>query len=185
MVGSMNSPLKEFIVALERREPPLDLPFLTQACVQRHVVGHLAILTPPYLEKILSGEKTIESRFSRSRSVPFEKVHGGDLILLKETAGPLCAVAVAASVRCFGPLGPGEAERLMEVYQTELQLEQDFKSAKQHSLYATLITLRDVLPIKPIQVKKVDRRPWVVLTENNGNGVTHNSFERMMVGKNG
>jgi hypothetical protein len=153
-------------VALEHREPPIDLSALTLTCTQQQVVGHLAIFRQPYLDKILSGEKTIESRFSRSRSVPFEKVHRGDLILLKETAGPICAVAVAELIRCFGPLGSGEAEHLMAIYQTELQLKDDFKRAKQNSLYATLITFKDVFPIKPIQVKKVDRRAWVILKEN-------------------
>jgi ASCH domain len=180
MVGNMYSSLKELIVVLESREQPLDIQFLTQVCVQRSLVGHLAVFTQPYLDKILSGEKTIESRFSRSRSVPFEKVHRGDIILLKETAKPIRAIAIVTSVRCYGPLGPGEAGHLMEVYQTELRLEDDFKRTKQNSLYATLITLSDVLPINPIQVKKVDRRPWVVLAEDKESVVSNKTFEWMI-----
>lgn len=153
-------------MTLEHCEPPIDLSFLNLVCVQHHIVGHLAVFRQPYLDKILSGEKTIESRFSRSRSVPFEKIQTGNIILLKETAGPICAIAVAASIRSFGPLGSGEAEHIMEVYQAALQLDHDFRTAKQNSLYATLITLKDVFPIKPIQIRKADRRPWVVLKEN-------------------
>jgi hypothetical protein len=166
MVGNRHSSLSEFIVALERLEQPLDIHVLTQACAEQQVVGHLAVCAQPYLSKILSGEKTIESRFGRSRSAPFGKVGEGDVILLKETAGPISALALVASVRCFGPLGPNEAEHIMDDYQTELQLEQAFKSLKKRSLYATLITLSDVCSIKPTPVKKVDRRSWVVLVNN-------------------
>lgn len=42
---------------------------------------HLAILTEPYLEWILSGKKTVESRFSIHRVPPFGVVSPGDAFL--------------------------------------------------------------------------------------------------------
>lgn len=48
---------------------------------------HLAILKQPYLDYILSGQKTIESRFSRLKSAPFGVIKAGDIVLLKESGG--------------------------------------------------------------------------------------------------
>ena len=80
-------------------------------------------------------------RFSRARVPPFNKVRAGDVVFLKEVAGPVHAIALASCVQFFGPLGPGEAERIMEQYRQGLQLESDFKIAKQDCLFATLISL--------------------------------------------
>src|ERR1700680_4829312 len=48
---------------------------------------HLAVLTEPYLQFILSGHKTVESRFSMKAIAPFRRVVPGDAILLKRVAG--------------------------------------------------------------------------------------------------
>ena len=43
---------------------------------------HLAILVQPFLDLILKGEKTIETRFTKVKCPPFQKVKEGDIILL-------------------------------------------------------------------------------------------------------
>ena len=48
---------------------------------------HLAILTPGWIDLILDGSKTIESRFTKVRCAPFGKVHEGDSVYLKESGG--------------------------------------------------------------------------------------------------
>ena len=149
---------------LEQRECSLDLDALASLCSQQHVQGHLAILTRPYLEKIVKKQKTIESRFSKFRTPPFSKIQIGEVVFLKEVAGPIHAIAFTSQVHSFGPLNLGEAEQIMVEYQEGLQLESDFKRRKQNSLYATLISLETVLPVKPLHLKKRDRRSWVVLT---------------------
>lgn len=152
---------------LEQHEYSLDLDALAYICTQQHVRGHLAILTRPYLEKIVKKQKTIESRFSKVRTPPFSKIQVGDVVFLKEVAGPIHAIAFTSQVHSFGPMNEGEAEQVMREYQEGLLLENDFKSRKQNSLYATLISLETVLPIKPLHLEKRDRRSWVVLTRKN------------------
>lgn len=149
---------------LEQREQPIDIRTLASICSRRQVNGHLAVLTKPYLEKIIMGQKTIESRFSKSRTPPLYRIYTGDIVFLKEVAGPIHAIAVTSQVQFFGPLKGGEAELIMEDYQKGLQLESEFRSMKRDSRYATLISLDVVLPIKPLHLIKLDRRPWVVLT---------------------
>jgi hypothetical protein len=50
---------------------------------------------------VLSGAKTIESRFSRNRCAPDDKIGDGDIILLKEVAGPIHGHALAGRIWCF------------------------------------------------------------------------------------
>ena len=67
---------------------------------------HLVILKKPYLEAILDGRKTIESRFARTRHAPFGQVCNGDKLFLKVSSGPVCATATVSKVRNFQDLTP-------------------------------------------------------------------------------
>lgn len=176
MRKNITSVLTDLQRELEQGEQPLDIKFLARACSRQNVCGHLAVLTKPYLEKIITGQKTIESRFSKSRIPPFYRVRTGDIVFLKEVSGPIHAVALASLVQFFGPLKAGEAEQIMENYQEGLQLDSDFKSSKQDSLYATLISFEEVLPIKPLHLIKLDRRPWVVLVDEEA-GTAYSSIQ--------
>lgn len=46
---------------------------------------HIAILKQPFFDMVLSGEKTIESRWGMHKVAPYNKVSVGAKILLKET----------------------------------------------------------------------------------------------------
>lgn len=50
---------------------------------------HLAIIKKDWLEKILSREKTIESRWYKHRKSPFMAINKGDTIYFKETGKKL------------------------------------------------------------------------------------------------
>ncbi len=72
------------------------LTYLADATRPRSQIGiHLAIFSEPYMSLVLSGEKTIESRFSRNRCAPYGEIGDGDIILLKEVAGPICGLVRA------------------------------------------------------------------------------------------
>lgn len=165
MRAHQHIPWTNLIEELENYEGPVDIEHLAQLAQKYHLRSHLAVLTSPYLEKVIDGTKTIESRFTRSRVLPFQRVYANDVLFLKKTAGPIQAIAIVASVECFGPLQLGEAASIMERYQEGLQLGEEFKNSKQESRYATLIALEKVQPIKSLQLKKKDRRPWVIITE--------------------
>jgi hypothetical protein len=45
---------------------------------------HLAVMTGPYLDRLLDGTKTIESRFTRHRIAPFGQVHSGDVCMCRK-----------------------------------------------------------------------------------------------------
>jgi len=65
---------------------------------------HLAILRQPYLDLIVDGTKTLESRFNTKRAAPFGRVAVGDLILLKGSGRPITNYFFASAARSIWPL---------------------------------------------------------------------------------
>lgn len=76
---------------------------------------HIAILRQPFFDMVLSGEKTIESRWSMNKVAPYGKVSVGDEILLKETGKDVTAVATAEKVLFF-KLTPEIVEEIRAKY---------------------------------------------------------------------
>lgn len=65
---------------------------------------HLALFTKGYIDLILNGSKTIESRFSKIKCAPYNKVSKGDLIYMKEISGPIKGIFVVEEVQTFTDL---------------------------------------------------------------------------------
>jgi ASC-1-like (ASCH) protein len=125
---------------------------------------HLVILKKPYLHAILSGQKTIESRFSKARPRAFKRVLRGDKLFLKLSSGPVCATAVVAAVKNFENLTPEKMREIKLQYNDRIMAaEQDWMN-KQDSKFGFLVQLKDVRPIQPVRIHKKDWRAWVVLT---------------------
>ena len=59
---------------------------------------HLAVFVEPYLQYVLQGAKTIESRFSLRRSAPYGRVRPDDLLLLKRSGGPITGICTVSNV---------------------------------------------------------------------------------------
>src|SRR5580692_1379944 len=59
---------------------------------------HLAVFIEPYLQYVLEGKKTVESRFGIQRRPPFGHVREGDILLLKRSGGPITGVCLVGQV---------------------------------------------------------------------------------------
>jgi hypothetical protein len=128
------------------------------------VTTHLVVMREPYLTRVLSGEKTVESRFLRVRAAPFDRVAPGDRLLLKRVGGPIVAEATAAAVRQFADLSPERVLALTDAFRDELRLDADFAARAHAARYAVLVWLANVRPLEsPRTYAKRDRRGWVVL----------------------
>ena len=128
---------------------------------------HIAILShKSVLDKILSGEKTVESRFSRVKGVPFGQVSAGDTIYFKLSGGPVLGRARVASVEEHENLNPRRIEELARQYARELAISVDFLARKLESKFATLIFLEEVGPCDPWTYKQEGRSGWIILPEN-------------------
>jgi hypothetical protein len=126
----------------------------------------LAILVQPYLDYILQGRKTVESRFSANRMAPYHCVQEGDLILLKAASGPVVGMCWAKSAKFFD-LRLHSIDLIRSEYAHALCAEDDsFWDSRRNASYATLIEIRGVIPLPGWKVEKRDRRGWVVLCDS-------------------
>ena len=125
--------------------------------------AHLAVMQEPYLGYILEGRKTVESRFSRHRVAPYQRVRSGDALLFKAVAGPVIAIAQVADVDYY-VLDPTVWAQVRGRFTAALAVEDEtFWEERGHARFATLMRLRAVRSLSPIVVDKRDRRGWVVL----------------------
>jgi hypothetical protein len=128
-----------------------------------HIALHLAIFREPYLSFLLEGKKTIESRFSVNRQAPYERIGGGDIILLKRASGPIVGLCQVADA-WFYRLDKRSWYTIKNDFYKEIYAQdQQFWDDRQYALYATLIRIQHARSITPINYPKRDRRGWVVL----------------------
>ena len=123
---------------------------------------HLAVMVEPFLSFILSGQKTIESRFSKNAIAPFQQIRPDDLVLLKLTGGPIVGCFTTRDVE-FINLSSGQLDRLRREYSAAICADDDFWAAREDKRYATLVGVHAVHELRPAPVAKSDRRGWVVL----------------------
>lgn len=123
---------------------------------------HVAVFAEPFLSLIISGRKTVESRFSHIRCAPYGDVRGGDVILLKQVAGPICGLAIARRA-WFYDLAHEPLDRIRESYGKSICADDLFWERRRNASYATLIELSETVGIDPFPCAKRDRRGWVSL----------------------
>lgn len=124
---------------------------------------HIAILRQPFFDMILSGEKTIESRWSMHKVAPYNKVSVGDEILLKETGKNVTAIAKVKKVK-FYELTPQKVEDIKLEYGKQIGIDKfENWQATLQKKYCTLIWLIDVKEIKPMKVQRSNGAGWILL----------------------
>lgn len=123
---------------------------------------HIAILRQPFYDLILSGEKTIESRWSMNKIAPYGKVSVGDTLLLKETGKDVTAQAQIARVEYF-ELTPEIVETIRLKYGKQIGM-QYFTNYNEilNKKYCTLIWLKDVKQIPTMKVPRSNGAGWVI-----------------------
>jgi predicted transcriptional regulator len=125
---------------------------------------HLAIFTPGFIEKIFTGKKTIESRFSQIKCAPFDVIEKGDLILMKKSGGPVVGYFVAGTVSFYNDPSKKRLSEIVKKHWDELALTEDFWKQKQNSKYLTLIEIKKPTKFRvPVSVKKHNLSGWVCL----------------------
>ena len=132
------------------------------ALQRRTEVGvHLAVFVAPFLDAILDGRKTIESRFGLHRAAPFERVSAGDFILLKKSGGPVVGIAIAGDASYFR-LDRQTLHEIRSRFAAQIYAEDDeFWEERAGKRFATLIEIDTVSKIETLEIDKRDRRAWI------------------------
>jgi ASC-1-like (ASCH) protein len=124
---------------------------------------HLAVFVEPYLTFILEGKKTVESRFSSVRCAPYDKVHPGDVILLKRAGGPVSGICRVDSA-WFYEVDRSSLQEIRREFAAQIcPADSSFWSAREDKSFATLISLANVTRLPEFIVGKRDRRGWVTI----------------------
>lgn len=123
---------------------------------------HVAVMVEPFLSSLLAGRKTIESRFSRHKIAPYQKTAPGDLVLLKQSSGPVVGSFEVAFVR-YLELTSKTLKELEANYERQINGSKEFWQAQQTKRYASLFGVKNIQPRTATAIQKQDPRGWVVL----------------------
>ena len=127
-----------------------------------HTTVHVAVMVEPFLSMVFAGTKTIESRFSKHRIAPYQKIKPGDVVLLKKSSGPIVGSFIAKEVNFF-TINPQALEEIKEKYSAHIGADTAFWELQKSKGYATLIAISQLHKLPPKVFPKKDPRGWVML----------------------
>jgi len=128
---------------------------------------HIAIMHKAFLDKIIAGTKTIESRWYVTKRAPYGKISCRDKIFFKISGGPFTTTANVVDAKFFD-LKHTSIKELYEQYGraigfNSLQEMIDYTKGKN---YCTLAFLEDVKQIAPFSIDKTgfgNANAWITV----------------------
>ena len=129
---------------------------------------HLAIFKGDTAEDILSGGKSIEIRFSKSKIAPFGVISAGDIVYIKPSGKDIIGQFRVKKVISIDGVTKEDLENMtktyidaiVQVYGDEVE-----KIKKDKLKYATIIFIGEAnrFITSPVKISKRDLRGWMVL----------------------
>ena len=124
-------------------------------------MDHLAILNKKdkdWLQLIIQGRKTIESRWYKSRRVPWDNIHQGDIVYFKDSGESVTAKATVDRVLQFEHLTDKVLKDIYNNYGEAIGIERHgFRKAikdNRDKKYCILVFLKNVCSIAPFDIDK-------------------------------
>lgn len=112
---------------------------------------------------LLTGEKTIESRFSYNKCAPYEKVCAGDELLIKQTGKDVTMIAEVEKVEYFN-LTPALVDEIRVAYGKQIGTDkiEDWQTTM-NKKYCTLVWVTNLKEVEPIKVQRSCGAGWIIL----------------------
>ena len=121
---------------------------------------HIAIMKKSWglTQKILSGQKTIESRWYKAKVSPWNRINKSDTIYFKDSGDPVTIKADVKKVLQFSNLTPEKVKGILDEYAdpdgiTREDIPSYYELFKDKN-YCILIFLSNPRKIKPFQIDK-------------------------------
>ncbi len=137
---------------------------------------HIAFMKKSWnlIPKILSGEKTIESRWYVNKITPWNNLTQNDTIYFKNGGEPITATAEVEKVLQFEHYTKPQLKQILQTYGGNPgicfpDVNQSFQHLKKKN-YAILIFLKNPRPIKPFHIKKAgfgNACAWITIEDIN------------------
>jgi predicted transcriptional regulator len=121
-------------------------------------VKHVAIINPKWklIDKILNGEKTIESRWYNRLKTPFGQIKKGDILYFKEKGKPISVKTQVVKTLEFKNLDPEDTRSLFDIFGEEIGIDHNNKDIVEYfdgRKHAILIWFNNVEKINPLTIK--------------------------------
>jgi ASC-1-like (ASCH) protein len=120
-------------------------------------MDHIAILDKKrrLLQKIISGQKTIESRWYKTKRTPWHNIKKEDIIYFKDCGEPITVKAKVKDVLFFDDLNKEKIMPIIQKYGRAIGFNSleytDYYDGKN---YCILVFLENVQKIKPFNINK-------------------------------
>jgi len=135
-------------------------------------MDHLAILSKKgkLLAKILSGEKTVESRWYKFRKTPYDNISIGDKVYFKESGDPVTAKAKVSKVLFFDNLDKKKIKDILRNYGKEICIPLSYAEELVGKNFCTLVFIEDVQSIDSFYIDKTGfglMAAWITVEDIN------------------
>ena len=123
-------------------------------------MDHVAIMKKSWglTQKILLGQKKIESRWYKSKFAPWGKIGKGDFVYFKDSGEPVSIKAEVDEVISFSDLTPEKVRQILDEYGNDDGIEKDkieeFFELFKNKKYCLLIFLKNPKRIEPFEISK-------------------------------
>ncbi|MDI6722259.1 MAG: ASCH domain-containing protein [Candidatus Aenigmarchaeota archaeon] len=120
---------------------------------------HVAIMRKSWklTQKILSGEKKIESRWYNTKYPPWDRIKKGDIVYFKDSGEPVKLKAGVEKALQFSDLNEKKIKDLLELYARYDGIEDrknEFFHLFRNKKYCILIFLKNPQVIEPFEISK-------------------------------
>lgn len=121
---------------------------------------HLAIMKKSWglTDKILNGQKKIESRWYSVKYKPWDTIKKGETVYFKDSGGPVRIKAEVSKVMQFDSLTPKKVKEILNEYGRDDGIEKEkipeFFGRFKNKKYCLLIFLKNPQRIKPFDIDK-------------------------------
>lgn len=123
-------------------------------------MDHVAIMKKEWklTQKILSGEKKIESRWYVNRSAPWGKITAGESVYFKDSGEPVAVKAEVEKVLQFSELNPAKVKEILDKYGgaggINVSDAGKFYERFKNKRYCMLVFLKNPQNIEPFNISK-------------------------------
>ena len=121
---------------------------------------HIAIMKKSWglIPKILSGEKSVESRWYKTKHTPWDNIKPGEVVYFKDSGSPVTIKAEVEKVVQFSDLIPEKINELLSLFDEAIGLERDkipdFFERVKDKKYCILIFLKNAQKVEPFDIDK-------------------------------
>ena len=139
-------------------------------------MDHLAIMKKSWglTEKILMGEKTVESRWYKAKHAPWDRIKPGDTVYFKDSGEPVRVKAGVTKVLQFDNLNPVKTKHILAEYgKADLGISEIIPEIKNYVLdknYCIFVFFNNVEKIESFNINKTGfgaMSAWIVIDNIN------------------